>query len=140
MYTLGFMGDVMLSHRSFSNFVAGGENLRTVRAIECFAAAIHTGQIDTLPNPLMLHGPSGSGKSHLVSALIDEVTRGTSLIVHALAAASLPRQHTASSEPDGDFQDRWRDMRECDLLVLEDLQHLPCWAWEPLVQLIDNRL
>jgi chromosomal replication initiator protein len=89
-------------------------------------------------NPLFLHGPAGSGKSHLASALIDHVSRAApDRVVASLTAADLdPAQDDPAGEP---MTDRIA-ARQADLILVEDLQRLPPRAAEPLVQLLDRAL
>jgi chromosomal replication initiator protein len=80
-------------------------------------------------NPLVLHGPPGTGKTRLVNDLVAEVTaRQPGLAVALLAAAEVgdPEQQPA--------------LRQADLVVIEDLQHLPGRSVEAVVHIIDHCL
>jgi chromosomal replication initiator protein len=71
-----------------------------------------------------LHGPAGTGKTHLIAALIDEVTRKVpQLIVTLLQAGDLART-PGSPETAEDTADRFLAAKQSDLFILEDLQHL----------------
>jgi len=93
---------------------------------------------------LMLHGPAGSGKTHLVHALVAAVTQQRpDLVVTVLAAGDLIRaeQPTLFVGEEGTATVAQvaglEEARHCDLLIVEDLQHLHCRAAETLVQLMD---
>lgn len=48
------------SHHTFENFIPGGKNRE---ALHLFRRSLHAH-----PSPILLHGPSGTGKSHLLQA------------------------------------------------------------------------
>ncbi|MBW2244160.1 MAG: ATP-binding protein [Deltaproteobacteria bacterium] len=98
--------------RSFDTFVVGPEN---ALAREASIALAHRRQSGI--SPLFLAGPSGVGKSHLARALAAE---GSGLYVSAEAftnafTSALRRKDTEA------FKRRFRD---CQLLVIEDVQFL----------------
>lgn len=111
-------------------WVTTPENASARSAIERLAERV----AKTIPrdeaNPLLLHGPPGVGKTHLVYALADEVTRrqpdATLAILPATTWAAPPEDDSAS--------------RECDLLAVEDVQHLPARAADAFTALLDDRL
>jgi chromosomal replication initiator protein len=86
------------------------------------------------PDPLYLHGPPGSGKTHLVQALADEVSRRAHGLSVALLAAGdwpLPAEDAARCERDA--------LADADLLVVEDLHQLPGRAAESMTRTLDHR-
>ena len=85
---------------------------------------------------LFLHGPPGTGKSHLVRGLIDGVSESAGRTARIVAARELGQILTVSPVPG---EKPVRDFHECDLLVIEDVQHLPVNASEALANLIDHR-
>ena len=90
-------------------------------------------------NPLFLHGPAGTGKTHLVTTLVEEAARlRPDLVVSVLAASDLGLALRADEESAA--PPIFEDARQADLLVIEDLQHLHPRAAEPLAGLIDERV
>lgn len=85
-------------------------------------------------DPLFLHGPPGSGKSHLTVALVAEAVRGRS----ELTATVVPAADFASISGPEDEKTR-AEFRAADLLVIEDIQHLPPSAFEWVTRLLDFR-
>jgi chromosomal replication initiator protein len=154
---------------TFARFVAGPENRRALVAVQDVAAAL-CARRPCRNSPLVLHGPAGTGKTHLVSALIEEATRRCPDLVIALLSASELGSPAAGGERNEDRRSKIEDRgsrierqkgtpdrsqssilgppssilsdpleaaRQSDLIVVEDLQHLPPHAVEPLVQLLD---
>jgi chromosomal replication initiator protein len=86
-------------------------------------------------NPLFLHGPAGTGKSHLAADLVGQLTgRLPDLQVVVLQASDM-----RSDRPDAPNEDV-AAARAADLVVVEDLQHLSERAVEPFVGLLDRCL
>jgi chromosomal replication initiator protein len=86
-------------------------------------------------NPLFLHGPAGTGKTHLVSDLVAHLTRqAPDLQVVVLQASDIPPARPA--QPGEDVA----AARAADLVVVEDIQHLNERAVEPFVALLDRCL
>jgi chromosomal replication initiator protein len=94
-------------------------------------------------SPVLLHGPAGTGKTHLVHALVAEVTRRCSdLVVAILSAGDLDhpaqRPERAGESPRvASAETALEAAQESDLIILEDIHHLPAQATEACVQLLD---
>lgn len=117
---------------TFARFTVAAENRAALRAVQDVAACVCSRRPRRVCNPLLLHGPPGVGKTHLVSALVAEVTRNApDLIVSFLSADDL----ATPEESEGD--NPLETARRCDLLIVEDVQHLPMRSAEKLVQLFD---
>lgn len=108
-------------------FVALPENRSGLMAVRRLARWLSQGHCPFVP--LVLHGPPGVGKSHLAGALHD-----------------FADDHYSAARLNAGDWPRWDDdappenLRRCELLVIEDLQHLPEWAATSLAALLDYRL
>jgi len=139
---------------TFARFVAMPENRAALLAVQDVASRVRNQPTQddanglltrkAAPGTVLLHGPAGSGKSHLLQALALEATqKRPDLVVTKLAAGDVarPAQPTlfgANDDPrqNGQVFDL-EEARHCDLFMVEDLQHLHPYAVEPLVQTLD---
>jgi chromosomal replication initiator protein len=127
---------------SFSRFVPTPANRSALLALQQLAEGWCVDRARQAPNPVFLHGPAGTGKTHLLTALVQVVSqRSPHSVVTVLSAADLNvAWQTATPTP----ADQLAAAGDCDLLVLEDLQHLRPRGqggnWESLVQLVDQLL
>lgn len=113
---------------TFATFVAVPEVRSALAAAEQLAADPRGG-----PHPLFLHGPAGSGKSHLLSALVERLlSRGPRQAVTHLSVSDwnslAQRDH-----------DALESARRADLLAVEDVQHLSARGGEALAVVLDER-
>jgi chromosomal replication initiator protein len=114
---------------TFADWVSLPENCSAERAVGRVADALRRERIRSALNPLVLHGPAGSGKSHLVHALIAHISPHAADRTIAVIAA---REFV----PPGDEPPP--SVAEADLTIVEDLQHLPALAVERFTQLVDR--
>jgi chromosomal replication initiator protein len=109
------------------------ENRSALVAVAELARCLKANEPDQAVSPVYLHGPTGAGKTCLVGALLEEIA-GDACV---LSANAFP---LAWDQSDPASADRYEHARRCDLLIVEDLQHLPARASGSLVQLLDERL
>src|SRR5687767_6190297 len=118
--------------QTFARFVTFVENRSARLAVEDLAASLTHRRPHKGPDPIVLHGPPGTGKSHLVSALLTEVSQRRDLSVIRLAASDLRElaQGTPARSPSALHEaspavPEFHGAGQAGLFVLEDLQHLP---------------
>src|SRR5829696_9863869 len=117
-----------------ARFVPLSENRSAHRAVEQLAAAAARGAEFPL---LFLHGPPGSGKSHLAAGLIERVTQADpAQTAQTVAAAEFGRSLLQRPQ---DRQPVIREAIAADLLVVEDVQHLPPAAGDEVAYVLDRR-
>jgi DNA replication protein DnaC len=135
-----------LSHLTFENFSQGGnpkakfisgqerENLRTAfDASEEFAR-----------NPqgwLLLEGGYGCGKTHLAAALANFAVSNGMPTLFITVPDLLDSLRFAYDDPETTFEQRFEDIRNSNLLILDDFgtQNATPWAQEKLFQIINYR-
>jgi chromosomal replication initiator protein len=145
--------------QTFARFVATPENQAAWLAVHevavrvCGWASAFNSERSQAPGAvrtLILHGPPGSGKTHLVHALSVEVTKQRpDAIVTVLDASQFaqprpsmlfgaePVQASEGAQVADSCLVDLEEARHCDLLIVEDLQHLNPCASETLVQIMD---
>lgn len=117
--------------QSLERFVQLPENRSAYQAV------IRLGSTSDVPL-LFLHGPPGSGKSDLVRGLVEHITQlDPEKTAQTLAGAEVGR---ALMQPPLDRRAIIRDAIGCDLLVLEDVQHLQVGAGNEVAHIVDRRL
>jgi chromosomal replication initiator protein len=120
---------------TLSDWVKTPENALPWTAVQRVADCVCSRRRKREVNPLFLHGSTGTGKSHLVCGLAAEITqRCPDLIVSIVEAHDyaipLKKERISAPEP----------AQTCDVLIVEDLQHLPVQASPLLAQVFDSRL
>jgi chromosomal replication initiator protein len=136
----------MRSACTLARFIVAPENRSAFVAVQEFVADFGRRQS---PSFLMLHGPGGVGKTHLVRALSRELSRqDPGLAIQQIlgddwkpSLPPTPPQMADSAPLSFATEVEWLcEARRADLLVIEDLQHLPARAAESFAQLMDARL
>jgi chromosomal replication initiator protein len=114
-------------------FLTLPENLSAVQAVSGLLQAVLLGRRPRVPL-IVLHGQPGSGKTRLVDAALEALA----LASPESTARSIPARELVWSDGELGFAAD-PDLLACDLLVLEDVQHLPRSASGALCSLIDER-
>ncbi len=136
-----------LSHLTFENFDPRGnkraEKLMTPQDFHSLQTARETAEAFAR-NPqgwLLLEGGYGCGKTHLAAAIANyAVSMGTPTLFITVPDL-LDTLRFAFSDPETTFEARFEEVRNADLLVLDDFgtQNATAWAQEKLFQIINYR-
>jgi chromosomal replication initiator protein len=129
--TLGSSGTQKKAPRASdapSHFLAGPENLLVqvvVRSVLGDCPDFHVNNNGTVPfgldyNPIVLYGPSGTGKSHLALGLAAEWKVRHRRRVECVAAVDFARELADAIETQA-LEEFRRKYRQADLLVFEDI-------------------
>ena len=104
---------------TFDNFIVGNSNKFAHAA--CVAVAEHPAREY---NPLFIYGPSGLGKTHLMSAVVNEIRRKKKdLKVVYIKGEEFTNQliESLSMQQMSKFRERYRN---CDILLIDDIQFI----------------
>jgi chromosomal replication initiator protein len=134
--------------QSLGRFLATPENQAALLAVKVLVDGFKAAQTWLEPPLLYLHGPPGTGKSHLVAGLVNELTGASSAVANVIFSAADVREDLPTagrSRLERRECTPWLDQLgnsavACDLLIVEDLQQLPLWAVERLIQVLDARM
>jgi len=90
---------------------------------------------------LILSGAFGSGKTHLAYAIASEALAKGMAVFAATAPDLLDVLRAGYSDDNDDFERRFRDMRNAELLVIDDLgtEAAKAWPTEKLYQIVNWR-
>lgn len=126
----------MAAPARWADFVVVPENRSAVRAARSVGNALLLGRRPAC-TPLVLHGPPGTGKTHLTATLLRRISSGSEVVTaRVVSVGDLAR---AATGPDSTgFADD--DLTACDLLVLEDVQLLPAREAGAVCDLLDRRV
>lgn len=118
------------SSSRWHDFLVLPENRVAVRAVRSICRTVRAEKRPPA-NPLVLHGAPGTGKSRLVAAGVTELTTSEGLTLQTVSAGDLARSSEDSLSD--------RELFDCDLLTLEDIQHLSSRSANAMCELIDRR-
>lgn len=109
------------------------ENCSAVRALQRLVRRALAGKRCAFC-PLVLHGSTGAGKTHLATTALKVLSRDTSGIsIRSVSAGELSRAGDDEGLSDGCLQ-------ACDILIIEDIQYLTARAGDAMCDLIDHRM
>jgi chromosomal replication initiator protein len=115
-------------------FIVTPESRSALLAVKRLAKLVDAGRPTRETSPLLLHGPPGVGKSHLAAGLLAAVSETSPPRTARLIAAG---DLTPNAD---DAVNLWRDCLACDLLIVEDVQHLAGRSVESFARLVDCRV
>lgn len=125
----------MYKNYAKDNFVIGNSNNAAINSID-----ITVNSEKTINNPLILYGKSGTGKTHFVHIVANELRRIGKSVYQMTAMEFIDRLIFAMSNQN---EDEFRqDLVECDVLIIDDLQHFVgrFGCQDELCLIFDNRL
>ena len=133
----GVSGISLVSAHPWDEYLTGPENELAMAAAQAMATGKYAGV-----SPLVIHGPSGVGKSRLLAGLVVEWLRRqrSSSVAHLDTQAFVNACFEAGAEPGGVGWQAFRDrFRSVDLFVLEDIEGLKRvpWARDELIHTLD---
>ncbi len=116
----------MPNRPTLARVLALPENRSALVAIQDLLFTLTEPSRRSCADPLFLHGPSGCGKTFLVSALAEELA-SCGICVFKMSANDFAAESDIGAA------------KQADLLIVEDLQHLPLRSVDSFIRLIDER-
>ena len=123
--------DLSAPAKHWNGFLVLPENRVAFRAVRSVCRAVLAGKRPGA-NPLVLHGSPGTGKSRLGAALVEQLAAAPDGVTARVVSAG-----DVTRSPDESLSDR--ELLDCDLLALEDVQHLTARVADAACDLIDGR-
>jgi len=135
-----------LSHLGFDNFDPGGNKKAKFMTFREKGELNHAFEVSkefarTHNGWLLLEGGYGCGKTHLAAAIAnDAVNRGTPTLFITVPDL-LDSLRFAYADPETTFEQRFEEIRNASLLILDDFgtHNATSWAQEKLFQIINYR-
>lgn len=132
-----------LRHMTFDSFEPRGRiGLAPVQADSLERAYNHSKHFaETLEGWLILQGSYGCGKTHLAASIANFVVSLGIPTLFITVPDMLDALRFAYSDPESTFEERFDEIRQVKLLVLDDFgtQNATPWAQEKLFQIINYR-
>ncbi len=132
-----------LRHLTFENFQTQGHiGLPPFQAASLEAAFNLARQFaQNLKGWLLLQGGYGCGKTHLAAAIANQVVENGTPALFITVPDMLDTLRFAYSDKESGFEERFDDIRQSPLLILDDFgtQNATPWAQEKLFQILNFR-
>jgi DNA replication protein DnaC len=135
-----------LSHLGFDNFNSNGNEKAKFMTLQETEVLHHAAEVceefsHSQKGWLLLEGGYGCGKTHLAAAIANEsVNKGVPTLFITVPDL-LDSLRFAYADPETTFEQRFDEIRNADLLILDDFgtQNATGWAQEKLFQIINYR-
>ena len=117
------------------NFVIGDSNNAAINSID-----ITLNSEETINNPLVIYGKSGTGKTHFAHIVATELRRIGKSVFQMSAMEFIDRLVFAlSNQTEDEFR---QDLMECDILIIDDLQYFigRFGSQDELCLILDDRI
>ena len=135
-----------LSHLSFENFNTSGNpkaEFVTPQEVSSLQEARDASEefSNTMQGWLLLEGAYGCGKTHLAAAIANSAVHRGIPTLFITVPDLLDSLRFAYGNPETTFEARFEEIRNADLLVMDDFgtQNATAWAQEKLFQIINYR-
>jgi DNA replication protein DnaC len=135
-----------LSHLTFENFNTSGNpkaEFVSPQEVASLHDSLHAAEefAKELKGWLLLEGAYGCGKTHLAAAIANKCVQQGIPTLFITVPDLLDSLRFAFSDPETTFEARFEDIRNADLLVMDDFgtQNATPWAQEKLFQIINYR-
>jgi DNA replication protein DnaC len=144
LYTLSNLDS--LRHLNFENFSANGNKLaKFLSPIETEslheAFQVCSDYCAKMEGWILLEGGYGSGKTHLAAAIANDAVQRGKATLFITVPDLLDSLRIAYRSQETTFEQRFDDIRDAELLIMDDFgtQNATAWAQEKLFQIINYR-
>lgn len=132
-----------LNHLTFDNFQTRGRVGYWPAQADSLERAYNQARqfAQSLNGWLLLQGKNGCGKTHLAAAIANQVVNTGVPTLFLTVPDLLDNLRFAYQDPDATFEERFEEVRNSPLLVLDDFgtQNATSWAQEKLFQIVNFR-